>query len=237
MRLRWFFPVLLLSFVIATGCGSKDNTEDLPEESEAQAITEIATVSEEVAQRGGIKTKNIGPLNQVFNDSNHVQLRAAIQMGIDPVTDLNKAYFTKRPLVKVESNQFYQIDNLTHSVPYLVPEAATLLEDIGRNFIDTLQSRGGNGYKIKVTSLLRTPSLVEKLRKVNVNATDSSTHQFATTFDISYSNFYPTNPSREISQDILKNLLGEVLLDLRNQERCFVKFEYKTACFHVTVAK
>jgi hypothetical protein len=32
-------------------------------------------------------------------------------------------------------------------------------------------------------------------------------------------------------------LLGEVLRDLRNQGRCLVKYEYKTACFHITAIR
>ena len=184
-----------------------------------------------------IKVNNIGPLPQVFNDSNFLQLEAAQRLGINPIEDLSSAYFINRPIVKVVSNEYYQIDSLRHSMPFLVPEAASLLEDIGKNFIDSLHSRGGDSYKIKVTSLLRTPESVGKLRRVNINATDSSTHQYATTFDISYTNFYCLDETRQISQGDLKNLLGEVLRDLREQDRCLVKFERKTGCFHVTVTR
>ena len=182
-----------------------------------------------------IKVNNIGSLAQLFNDSNLLQLTAARRLGIDPITDLSSAYFMKRPLVKVESNQYFQIDSLRHSLPYLVPEAAVLLEDIGKNFIDSLHGRGGDSYKIKVTSLLRTPESVGRLRRVNINATDSSTHQYATTFDISYTNFYCLDEKRQINQGDLKNLLGEVLVDLRDQGRCLVKYERKTGCYHITV--
>ena len=181
-----------------------------------------------------IRVNNIGALGKVFNDSNYLQLQAARELGIDPIEDLSYAYFMKRPLVKVKSNEFYQIDSLRHSLPYLVPEAADLLEEIGKNFIDSLHGRGGDSYKIKVTSLLRTPETVGRLRRVNINATDSSTHQYATTFDISYTNFYCLDPNRQINQGDLKNLLGEVLKDLRDKGRCYVKYEYKTGCYHVT---
>ena len=185
----------------------------------------------------GIKVKNLGSLGKVFNDSNYQQLEAARRLGIDPVDGLNKAYFMKRPIVKVESNKYYQIDSLRHSLPYLVPEAAQLLSDIGKDFIDSLHSRGGDSYKIKVTSLLRTPETVGRLRRVNVNATDSSTHQYATTFDISYTNFYCLDENRQINQGDLKNLLAEILWNKREEGRCLVKYERKTGCFHVTVTK
>lgn len=184
-----------------------------------------------------IKVRNLGPLSKLFNDSNYQQLVEAKNLGIEPFGDLSSYYFTKRPLVKVASGRNYQIDSLRHSVPYLVPEAASLLNDIGANFIDSLSKRGGDSYKIKVTSLLRTPESVGRLRRVNINATDSSTHQYATTFDISYTNFCCLDTFRQIHQGDLKNLLGEVLNDLRLQGRCMVKYEVKTGCFHVTAIR
>ena len=229
--------VLLLMVMLAVACGSKDKKEETTGVSHEQAEDQ-GSLREELPSHNGvrsIKVRNIGALPTVFNDSNYLQLQSAMQLGIDPIESLSSAYFMKRPIVKIESNELYHIDSLRHSLPYLVPEAAQLLEDIGRNFIDSLHSRGGDSYTIKVTSLLRTPENVSRLRKVNVNATDSSTHQFATTFDISYTNFYCLDENRVINQGDLKNLLAEVLNDLRNQKRCYVKFEKKTSCFHVTV--
>lgn len=241
IAMRRFFPsllTLLLAFLIA--CGDKQEQKE--------AITPAATTSrQEVSSSGTLPGVEAGRVRRlkvnihgnhgtVFTDSNQVQLQMARKLGIEPVTDLHSAYFTKRPLVKVESNQYYQLDTLKHSIPYLVPEAAELLNDIGKNFIDSLHSRGGDSYKIKVTSLLRTPESVGRLRRVNINATDSSTHQYATTFDISYNNFYCLDENRPVNQNDLKNLLAEVLYDLRQQGRCLVKYERKTGCFHVTVA-
>ncbi len=182
-----------------------------------------------------IRINNIGHLHQVFNDSNHQQLEHAQRLGIDPIYSVRDLYRTRRPIVKVTSNQYYTVDSLTHSLPFLVPEAETLLRTIGKNFIDSLHSRGADGYKIIVTSLLRTPTSVKKLRRVNRNATENSTHQYATTFDITYSRFDCADTTRTIHQGDLKNLLGEVLNDLRNQGRCQVKFERHTACYHITV--
>ncbi len=184
-----------------------------------------------------IRVKNLGPLREVFNDSNKYQYAHAERLGINPIHTLNDSYFSKRPLVKVSSCSDYFVDSLTHSMPYLVPEAAALLSDIGRNFIDSLASRGADGYRIKVTSLLRTPMHVRKLRRVNVNATDSSTHQFGTTFDISWRNFACEDETRTINEGDLKNLLAEVLFDLRKEGRCLVKYEHKTCCFHITTIK
>ncbi|MCH5225721.1 MAG: hypothetical protein J1D77_06950 [Muribaculaceae bacterium] len=230
--------LLIVGILIGeSACGNKDKEEATIGGEEVPTFEEVEganSLNSPVAGVRSIRVRNIGPLRQVFNDSNYLQLEAARRLGIEPISDLASAYNMRRPIVKVESNEFYQIDSLRHSVPYLVPEAAILLEDIGRNFIDSLSSRGGDSYRIKVTSLLRTPETVSRLRRVNVNATDSSTHQYATTFDISYTNFYCLDETRQINQGDLKNLLGEVLYDLRKNGRCLVKYEYKTGCFHVT---
>lgn len=178
-----------------------------------------------------------GRLADIFNDSNKYQYQYAERLGITPIRSLSQAYNTRRPLVKVTSNAFYQVDTLTHSLPFLVPEAERLLRRIGANFIDSLGRRGADGYKIIVTSLLRTPNSVKHLRRVNVNATDSSTHQFATTFDLTYTRFHCADTTRTINTEDLKNLLGEVLLDLRRQNKCMVKFERKTGCYHITVTQ
>lgn len=231
------FLWLLLSLLIS--CGKANNNDEVQKDEMSGGENILnSQVSHELQTHNNvrsIKVKNIGNLGKVFNDSNYLQLQWARKLGIEPISDLYTAYFTKRPLIKVQSNQYYQIDSLRHSLPYLVPEAAGLLMDIGKNFIDSLHQRGGDNYKIKVTSMLRTPESVGKLRRININATDSSTHQYATTFDISYTNFYCMDEDRQINQGDLKNLLGEVLQDLRRKGRCLVKYEYKTGCYHVTV--
>lgn len=182
-----------------------------------------------------IHINNIGPLRRVFNDSNHVQLEAAKALGIPPINSSSEIMRLKRPVVEVKSCKEFFLDELTHSFPYLVPEASQLLHDIGRAFNDSLAARGGGAYRIKVTSVLRTPSTVKRLRRVNRNATEESTHAYGTTFDISYSKFIcdDANAPHRTFED-LKNLLAEVLNDMRNQGRCFVKFEYRQSCFHIT---
>lgn len=182
-----------------------------------------------------VPTRRIGRLPEIFNDSNHQQLLHAESLGIDPIRSLEDAYRTKRPLIRIESNEFYEVDELKHSMPYLVPESAALLKLIGRNFIDSLGRRGADGYRIMVTSLLRTPQTVRRLRRVNVNATETSAHMYGTTFDLSYTRFACKDSMRTINEEDLKNLLAEVLLDLRRQEKCMVKYEGKTGCFHITV--
>ena len=118
-----------------------------------------------------------------------------------------------------------------------MPHAADLLRDICRRFADSLAARGGGAYRPKVTSVLRTPMTVGRLRRVNGNATTESAHQYGTTFDISYSKFVcdDTTATLRTFED-LKNLLAEIIFDLRKQGRCLVKHERRQACFHITAA-
>lgn len=176
----------------------------------------------------------LGRLADAFNDSNKYQYAAGERIGIKPISSLAEAYYLRRPMVRIRSCQWYHLEPLTHSVPYLVPEAAALLETIGRNFRDSLARHGISGHTMRVTSVLRTAQSVKRLRRVNGNATDSSTHKLGTTFDISYARFDHDGSSPRIPDEQLKFILAEVLRDLRNQNKCLVKFERKSPCFHIT---
>lgn len=222
-------------FISEAPATEKNATEEPATEAKQQPTTPVE-IKQGPRFHERIHINRIGPLAKVFNDSNKYQYAAAERLGLRPLTSLGLAYFTSRPIVEVKSNQFYTVDSLKHSFPYLVPEAEKLLRDIGGNFIDSLARRGADSYRIIVTSLLRTPHTVKRLRRVNRNAVDSSTHQFGTTFDISWARFHSLDSTRTINEEDLKNLLAEVLLDLRNQKRCLVKYE-RTGCFHITATR
>lgn len=178
-----------------------------------------------------------GTLGRVFSDSNYLHYAAAEDIGITPIYNIAELRRLRRPLIKIASCREYYVDELTHSYPYLVPEAADLLKEIGARFNDSLSARGGGSYRLKITSVLRTPATVNKLRRVNRNATDSSAHQFATTFDVSYAKFICDSLTVNRTQEDLKNLLGEVLLAVRGEGKCYVKYERKQGCFHITARK
>ena len=173
-------------------------------------------------------------VKSLFNDSNHVQLSAARAMGFQPIRSLRDARRLSRPLVKVESCPYYVVDSLTSSVPYLIPRAASLLADIGREFADSVRARGGHEYRIRITSLTRTHFSVNRLRRRNINATEQSCHLFGTTFDISWVKFQNLDPDFIVSLEDLKNLLAEIIYNKRRQGLCYAKFEVKQGCFHIT---
>ena len=192
----------------------------------------------------GTEVKNriysVPNFGKAFPDQNDVQLMAANRHGVKAVVDRNDAERRKSELVYVGSNPFYHVDDLKSSIPYLVPRAAELLQDIGRSFFDSLQTKQIPLHKIIVTSVLRSKADVAKLRSHNGNATENSCHLYGTTFDVCY-NRYKTveDPDgvmrRRVRNDTLKWVLSEVLNDMRQRKRCLIKYEVHQGCFHITV--
>jgi len=175
------------------------------------------------------------PLKEIFNDSNALQLVAAEKNGFQPVASLHDAYSIDKPLIRIFSCDAYMLDDLSASVPYLVPKAAQLLKEIGYAFQDSVRKRGGKAYRIKVTSVTRTVYSVGKLMKRNLAATENSCHRYGTTVDISWVKFDCMDPSMVVSLEDLKNILAEVVQDFRKRGRCYAIFERKSGCLHITV--
>ena len=174
-----------------------------------------------------------------FPDQQDVQILAANKHGVNPVQNREEAEHSKGKLVYVGSNPFFYVDKLNSSIPYLVPRASVLLQDIGRAYFDSLQIKGIPLHKIIVTSILRTKDDVAKLRTRNGNATENSCHLYGTTFDVCYNRYKQIQtrqqPRRQVQNDTLKWVLSEVLRDMRDRNRCLVKYEVKQGCFHITV--
>ena len=169
-----------------------------------------------------------------------VQLQAAMKWGVKRVKDREDAEKRKNELVYVGANPYYHVDRLYSSIPYLVPRAAVLLQDIGSAFFDSLYVKGVPLHRVIVTSVLRSEADVKKLRRHNGNATENSCHLYGTTFDICYNRYEtvenPDGPARRaVRNDSLKYVLSEVLRDMREQGRCYIKYEVKQGCFHMTV--
>ena len=175
-----------------------------------------------------------------FPDTNSVQLTAATKWGVTPVANRADAEARKKELVYIASSPYYHVDRLRQSIPYLVPRAAVLLQDIGQAFFDSLYIKGVPLHRLIVTSVLRTQEDVSRLRGINGNATENSCHLYGTTFDICYNRYETVEdpegpPRRAVRNDTLKFVLSEVLRDMREQGRCFIKYEVKQGCFHMTV--
>ena len=174
-----------------------------------------------------------------FPDLNDKHLEVAKTVGIRPLEDREEAESMKEKLTHITDNEFYVVDSLTHSIPYLVPRASALLDTIGSNFLDSLAAKGLNPNQVIVTSVLRTQSDVKRLRRRNGNASANSAHCFGATFDVSWKRFKKVEdedgrPLQDVGSDTLKLVLSEVLRDLRQAEKCYIKYELKQGCFHIT---
>lgn len=233
MQKLFFIPIIIACCSLLTGCGAPDDSENGPVRFFNISANRITEAQQDVIHR--VKTKGVGGyLARVFNDKNDVQLSAAQAIGIEPVYSLSDAYNIKRPIMRISDCEDFQLDTLFHSMPYLVPKAAELLHDIGKAFNDTILSRSGHKCNIIVTSVLRTESSINRLKRRNSNATTSSCHMYGTTFDISWRRYHYSDSSYIMYTEDLKNILGEVLYEMRNQGRCYVKYERKQSCFHIT---
>jgi len=221
--MRHFFISILLSLVSATLCCACHNEKTMK-------------MNEPRNVRGVISYK------RSFPDLNDKHMAIAQAIGVPAVKDRKAAEKLKKKLQLIENNDLYSVDSLTHSIPYLIPGAARLLEDIGRNFLDSLESKGLNPNKVIVTSVLRTDDDVRRLRRTNINASANSVHRYGTTFDVSWKRFdkieeVDGQPMQSVRNDTLKLVLSEVLRDLRQANRCYIKYELKQGCFHITTRK
>jgi hypothetical protein len=210
---------LLLIGIMSAGCSEKDMSMKMNEPHNIRGVVSY---------------------KRSFGDLNDTHLAVAQKIGIKPLADRAEAEKMKSKLVLISSGDHYTVDSLTHSIPYLIPQAQQLLDAIGSNFLDSLESKGLNPNQILVTSVLRTQEDVTRLRRRNGNASPNSAHAYATTFDISYRRFHKVEdpdgrPMQDVSADTLKLVLSEVLRDLRKADRCYVKYELKQGCFHITV--
>ena len=225
-----------------------ETSDDLAQEaagtgSETDAAADSSNTPSIFFDKNGKEVKHrifsVPHFGNTFPDQQDVQILAANKYGVNPVQNREEAEHSKGKLVYVGSNPFFYVDKLNNSIPYLVPRASVLLQDIGRAYFDSLQIKGIPLHKIIVTSILRTKDDVAKLRTRNGNATENSCHLYGTTFDVCYNRYKQIQtrqqPRRQVQNDTLKWVLSEVLRDMRDRNWCLVKYEVKQGCFHITV--
>ncbi len=181
-----------------------------------------------------------------YKDFNGLHLAHAKKLGITPFKTDKEFNKEKNELVsdgkleKVTNGNQYIIGRLGHSHPYLVPEAANLLDDIGKRFRKKLDENDKGNYYFRVSSLLRTAESQKKLSRSNSNAAQQSAHLYGTTFDIPYTSVIKKPLPwirRNIADASVIKLLSDAIGELHNEGRCLVVTEYKEKCFHITVVK
>jgi hypothetical protein len=201
--------------------------------------------AEKMEEMEAIEPRVIGTIIvDKYSDLNKIHLKYAEVNGIkgfksDKEFNENiKELVSDGDLVEIENSNYYVVDKLTHSHPYLTPKAADLLDEIGERFHKKLKENDIKNRYFQITSLLRTGESQRRLSRSNTNASSNSSHLYGTTFDITYARVFrkPKLEERfEIEDGPAIKLLSEAIGELRKENRCVVVTERKERCFHITV--
>lgn len=176
---------------------------------------------------------SIRNLKAQFNDLNPLHLEAGRSLGLAEPPESREDINTWR-LREIKDCRYYVVDRLDYSVPYLTRSGARLLDEIGENFRDSLEAKGMIPVRFKLSSVLRTKDDVRRLRRSgNMNASENSSHCYGCTFDIAWAS-YDLPKRYNATWDQYRGVMAEVLRDLRAEGKCYVKFEAKESCFHIT---
>src|SRR5690606_24629113 len=179
---RWILP-LLVGIAVAIGgllyarhAASEDVERGLREAENRfvadfeRALGEhdhlIDTLSARLRRIDDLKTAQEQVLRRIRNTDH---LAAARRYGVErsPTReDLNRLV-ESGALMRLEDNDFYWIQDLDLSVPYVTPSTAQALEEIGRRFHAALAERGLPPIRFNISSVLRTSESQQELRRIN----------------------------------------------------------------------
>ncbi|MCH1588384.1 MAG: DUF5715 family protein [Flavobacteriales bacterium] len=135
-------------------------------------------------------------------------------------------------LVEVEDGRGYRIARLTHSHAWLLPETYQLLQDMGNDFADALEGTASDGAVFRVTSVTRTDKQQRRLRRRNLNATNSkSTHSYGASFDIAFVDRFDDQANCGTPTREMERLLN------RYQKAGIIYVIPEGGCMHVTLRK
>ncbi len=177
---------------------------------------------------------NNGGYKAYFNDINDLHLAAAKKLGIGE-KDMGKEPL-KCGMKYIYSNDLYYVAPMYYGKPFLVEPAYLLVQYIGERFATVVaeQYNDGHTYKPIITSALRSCNDVKLLCNTNSNASENSSHIYGTTIDITYTRFM-RDDGLEVSDLWLKEALAQTLYELRYEGLCYVIYEVRQPCFHITV--
>ncbi len=208
-----------------------------------QQIAKVEKIKPNVPDCDHIQFANVPIKPSIkLNDINDVQLVHAMKNGLKKPFKTDKELLAdienlkrKSILLEVVENNFYQFKNITHSQPFLIPEAIDMLNEIGYRFQKKMEAKKKNYFKYQITSLLRTEEEQTKLHHRNGNAASHSTHMYGTTVDISYKDFFNIKVNKKESSFDAVQAMTKVLMEMRQECRLLCVRERHQSCFHITV--
>lgn len=145
-----------------------------------------------------------------------------------------KRRISEGKLVRVNSGNSYLVEKMTFSYPCITRDSKSLLDEIARRFREKSSEKGLNGVKFFITSMTRKKDNIKSLRRYNGNASAKSPHLYGNAFDISYKRFIARKwVLTNCDKKFLKEVLAEVIWQLRAENRCWATYEKVQNCYHV----
>jgi hypothetical protein len=229
------------------------------EQVQAEVVIRIDSANRKLMRVPALNRHERGELR---HDVSAVQIEPARRLGIQPGTPLQQLISSGQVVQLPQATSLWVLRDLNFSVPYLVPSAEAMLEEVCHRFHARLDSLGLPRFRLEVTSALRTADSQAALRRRNRNAApDESAHEYGTTFDIAYRKFAPPMDdgtggeplalgplARMVSDSMwmltarqrgveLQAVLGRVLQEMRREGKLLTRMERSQPVYHTTVAR
>ena len=128
-----------------------------------------------------------------------------------------------------EVGRGYHLYGLSHSEPFLLPTAREVLEDMANRFADAMEGTADEGASIRITSLTRTQSQQDRLRRRNANAfKGKSSHSYGASFDVAFID----RPNESVTCPGPTWAMQTILKDMQNEGKILIIPEGN--CMHIT---
>lgn len=128
-----------------------------------------------------------------------------------------------------EVGRGYHLSGLSHSEPFLLPAAWEVLEDMANRFADAMEGTADEGASIRITSLTRTQSQQDRLRRRNANAfKGKSSHSYGASFDVAFID----RPNESVTCPGPTWAMQTILKDMQNEGKILIIPEGN--CMHIT---
>ena len=128
-----------------------------------------------------------------------------------------------------EVGRGYHLYGLSHSEPFLLPSAREVLEDMANRFADAMEGTADEGASIRITSLARTQSQQDRLRRRNANAfKGKSSHSYGASFDVAFID----RPNESVTCPGPTWAMQTILKDMQNEGKILIIPEGN--CMHIT---
>ena len=173
-----------------------------------------------------------------LNDRLRHYLHHSFTSGIGKIPTRPKdllPFIYRGELVWVGPTEYYELDTMYYSYPYLTPKTLIFLKELGQRFHEKLENTGLECTRFTLTSLTRTTNSVKRLKKRNRNSVTNSSHLHGTTFDVSYRTFFGHRSFTASEIDFLAFVLSKALWEMREENKCWATYETWQTCFHVVV--